>query len=199
VNFQLEAGSRTALVGGIGSGKSLLLDVLYGLREPRQGYVEVDGRDLREIRLGDLRSQVALVREPQIFEGTVIENLQLGDAGMTLDQARTALSQVGLLDRVMNLPEGLQTRLSTGGPPLSPGRRVQLELARGLAHQPRLLILDECLDWLDDLDERDALLDFLFDPRRGWTLIVATRSQEILDRCSRILEIRKSSVVEVRG
>ncbi|MBI4891347.1 MAG: ATP-binding cassette domain-containing protein [Acidobacteria bacterium] len=198
INVQLEANARVALVGGIGTGKSALLDVLYGLREPRQGYVEIDGRDLREVKLGELRSQVALVREPEIFEGTVLENLQLGNVSMTLEQARQALEQVGLLDRVMKLPNGMQTQLSTGGLPLSPGRRVQLEIARALAHEPRLLILDECLDWLDDLEERDALLDFLFDPARGWTLIVASHSGELLARCSRVLEIKKNTVVEVQ-
>lgn len=198
VNLELEGGARVALVGGTGSGKSTLLDLLYGLKQPQGGYVEIDGRDYREVKLGDLRNQIGLVRDPQIFEGTILENLQLGDAGMTVEEASAALEQVGLLDSVLRLPEGLGTKLATGGLPLSPGQRVQLELARALAHSPRLLILDECLDWLDALPERDALLDFLFDRKRGWTLVVVSHTADILRRCDRVYEVQKQNLTEVK-
>jgi ABC-type bacteriocin/lantibiotic exporter with double-glycine peptidase domain len=194
VNLELEAGARVALVGGTGSGKSTLLDLLYGLKQPHSGYVEIDGRDCRDVKLTDLRNQVGLVREPQIFEGAILENLQLGDAAMTVEQASAALAQVGLLDSVLRLPGGLGTKLSTGGLPLSPGQRVQLEVARALAHHPRLLILDECLDWLDDLPQRGAVIDFLFDRRRGWTLIVVTHAQDILERCDRVYQVQSQKV-----
>jgi ABC-type bacteriocin/lantibiotic exporter with double-glycine peptidase domain len=96
------------------------------------------------------------------------------------------------------LPEGLGTKLATGGLPLSPGQRVQLELARALAHSPRLLILDECLDWLDALPEREELLDFLFDRKRGWTLMVVSHTADILGRCDRVYEVRNQNVTEVQ-
>lgn len=198
VNLELPAGARVALVGGTGSGKSTLLDVLYGLKQPSAGYVELDGRDFRDVRLGDLRDQIGLVREPQIFEGTILENLRLGDAGMTVEAASEALEQVRLLDSVLRLPEGLSTKLQTGGLPLSPGQRVQLEVARALAHHPRLLILDECLDWLDDLPEREAVLDFLFSQEREWTLVVVSHSSDILGRCERVFGVEKRRVEEVR-
>jgi ABC-type bacteriocin/lantibiotic exporter with double-glycine peptidase domain len=107
--------ARVALLGGTGSGKSTLLDLLYGLRLPESGYVTIDGQDLREVRLGDLRSQVALVREPQIFEGTIGENLQLGDADIGREKAQAALEQARLTESVMRLPEGMGTMLAAGG------------------------------------------------------------------------------------
>jgi len=198
VSVHLEAGSRTAVVGGTGSGKSTLLDVLYGLRTPHEGVVEFDGRDLRDIRLGDLRSQIALVRHPEIFEGSVLENLRLGDENLDTLDARAALEQASLLDSVSQLPDGINTHLRTGGLPLSPGQRVQLELARALVHKPRLLILDECVDLLDGLPERDILLDFLFDPNRQWTLIIVSHSQDVLDRCQAVYELRNRTLVEVK-
>lgn len=196
VQLRLDAGARAALVGGTGSGKSVLLDLLYGLRSPYEGVLEMDGRDVRDIRLGELRSQVALVRHPEIFEGTILENLRLGDEDLDSMAAREALEQVGLLASVTQLPDGLHTELISGGLPLSPGRRVQLELARALLHRPRLLILDECVDLLDDLPERGALLDFLFDEARPWTLIIVSHSLDVLDRCQAIYRIQDRRLVE---
>jgi ABC-type bacteriocin/lantibiotic exporter with double-glycine peptidase domain len=196
--IKIVAGARVGLVGSTGAGKSTLLDALYGLRTPIEGVVEFDGRDLRDVKLGDLRSQISLVREPQIFDGTILENLRLGSDALDSQGARLALEQVGLLKRVTGLPDGLHTQLSTGGAPLSHGQRVQLEIARALVHKPRLMVLDECLEALDDLPERGMLLDHLFDKKAPWTLIVATQSADILSRCSRVFEVKNHMVKEVQ-
>lgn len=198
VTLEAEAGARIGLVGSTGSGKSTLLDVLYALRLPSRGRVEIDGRDYRELRLDDLRDQIALVREPQIFEGTVLDNLRLGLEELSTERAREALEEVGLLEHVLRLAGGIHTRLSTGGAPLSAGQAIQLELARALAHEPRVLVLDECLDWLEDLPERSRLLDLVFGRRERWTVIVASHNEEILKRCDRVYEIREERVIEVR-
>jgi ABC-type bacteriocin/lantibiotic exporter with double-glycine peptidase domain len=197
-NLEVEAGARIGLLGATGSGKSTLLDTLYGLRPPSGGRIEIDGRDYRELRLDDLRDQIALVREPQIFEGTLLENLRLGREELTVERAREVLEEAGLLEHVLRFSNGLQTRLATGGAPLSSGQAVQLELARALAHEPRLLVLDECLDWLEDLPERGRLLDLVFRPRGRWTVIVASHNEEILRRCDRVYEIRNRKLVEVK-
>lgn len=198
VTLEAEAGARIGLVGSTGSGKSTLLDVLYALRLPSRGRVEIDGRDYRELRLDDLRDQIALVREPQIFEGTVLDNLRLGREELSTERAREALEEVGLLEHVLRLAGGIHTRLSTGGAPLSAGQAIQLELARALAHEPRVLVLDECLDWLEDLPERSRLLDLVFGRRERWTVIVASHNEEILKRCDRVYEIREERLMEVR-
>ncbi|MFZ5926548.1 MAG: peptidase domain-containing ABC transporter [Acidobacteriota bacterium] len=198
VTLEAEAGARIGLVGSTGSGKSTLLDVLYALRLPSRGLVEIDGRDYRELRLDDLRDQIALVREPQIFEGTVLDNLRLGREELSTERAREALEEVGLLEHVLRLAGGIHTRLSTGGAPLSAGQAIQLELARALAHEPRVLVLDECLDWLEDLPERSRLLDLVFGRRERWTVIVASHNEEILKRCDRVYEIREERLMEVR-
>jgi len=198
VNLDVEAGARIGLLGATGSGKSTLLDALYALRPPPGGRVEIDGRDYRELRLDDLRDQIAMVREPQIFEGTLLENLRLGREELPSERARQVLEEVGLMEHVLRLPDGIRTRLATGGAPLSSGQAVQLELARALAHEPRLLILDECLDWLEDLPERGRLLDLVFRPRERWTVIVASHNEEILRRCDRVYEIRNRNLAEMK-
>lgn len=189
VNWEIPAGARVGLVGATGSGKSTLLDLIYSLREPSEGFIEIDGRDYRDVNLGDLRQQIAIVRQPEIFEGSLLDNLRLGRAEMDSAEARAALSQVGLLEDVLAFPEGIHTQMSTGGQPLSPGQRVQLEIARALARRPRILILDECLDHLDDLPEREQLFNRLFDREVPWTLIVTSQNPEILGRCDSVYEL----------
>ncbi len=197
VNLAAAAGERIGLIGSTGSGKSTLLDTVYALRQPAQGRLEIDGRDYRELSLDDLRDQIALVREPQIFEGSILENLRLGREDLSTDRAREALEEVGLLDHVLKMPEGVNTRVATGGAPLSAGQSIQLELARALAHEPRVLVLDECLDWLEDLPERSRLLDLVFRPRDRWTVIVASHNEEVLRRCDRVYEIADGCLKEV--
>jgi ABC-type bacteriocin/lantibiotic exporter with double-glycine peptidase domain len=195
-NLDLPAGSRIGLAGATGKGKSTILDVMYGLREPESGFLELDGRDYRDIRLSDLRAQVTLVRQPEIFEGSLLDNLRLGLENCDSVMAKEALDKVGLLQSVLELPDGIHTRLSSGGQPLSPGQCVQLELARGLLHNPRLLIIDESLDYLDDLPQKDRLLKVLFSPKAPWTLLVVSQDPSILARCERVYAIRNHKIIE---
>jgi ATP-binding cassette subfamily B protein len=172
------------------------VDVLYGLREPASGVLEIDGHDSRDVSLADLRNHIKLVRTPELFEGTILENLRAAAPEVDTAEARATLARVGLLDDVAAFADGLHTKLSTGGQPLSPGQSRQLEIARAILASPRLLILDEALDHLDDLPERGRLLDCLFDPSAGWTLVVVSEDREILERCERVFRIRNGNLVE---
>ena len=183
VNWLIPAGCRMGLIANSGAGKSTVLDVIYSLRPPQSGLIEFDGRDTRDLKLEDLRGQVALVRHPEVFQGTVVDNVRLGDATLTLEDVRAALRLAGLLDDVQALPAGLQTELITNGLPLSHGQLIRLMLARAVASRPRLLILDEILDPIDDLVERSRLVDRLFDRQNPWTLIVTSQRAAVLDRC----------------
>lgn len=186
VHWQVPAGKRVALIG---NGKSTFFDVLYGLREPQSGYVEVDSSDTREIRKIDLRSQIMLVREPEIFHGTLADNLRLASQDLTSAEMRHTLSSIGLLDEIQALPQGLQTELQTGGAPLSPGQSVRLMIARAALAHPRVLILDECLDTIDSPEHRKQILEFLFSEQHSWTLLVASRDQDILRRCDDVYSL----------
>jgi putative ABC transport system ATP-binding protein len=195
VNFEIPAGGRVGIVGPTGCGKSTLLDLIYALREPAEGLIEIDGLDYRDVRLNELRSQIALVRQPEIFEGTILDNLRLGlEHQLDIAQAREALAEVGLIEDVVAFPQGIQTPLSTGGQPLSPGQRVQLEIARAILRRPRVLILDECLDHLDDLPGREELYNRLFGRDMPWTLIVTSQNPEILGRCDSVFEMSDRKV-----
>ncbi|MCK5942012.1 MAG: ABC transporter ATP-binding protein, partial [Planctomycetes bacterium] len=118
LSLRVEPGERVALTGPAGGDSSLLLDVLYGLRSPAAGVVSVDGLDLRQLRLDRTRDEFALVHGTEIVEGTIIDNLRFGRESASPTAVRDALRDVGLWDEVLALPQGLETRLATGGQPL---------------------------------------------------------------------------------
>lgn len=186
--FTITPGSRAAIVGPHGSGASSLLDILFGLRQPLEGHVSIDGLDLRSWYLEALRESVMLLRRDEIVDGSVIENLRLGRVDVGLDEIRSALERVGLLDVLLHRPEGLNLRLKVGGAPLSGNQRTRLLLARALVQRPRLLLIDELFDSLDD--ESFKLLETaILDPSLTWTVILATRDHDVTKRCDQIIEL----------
>ncbi len=186
LNCEVQPGDRLAVTG---TGKTTLFDLLYGLREPSGGVIELDRRDLRELDRAALRAHVALVRGAEIFNGTVADNLRLADARLSSAEMREALDRVGLLETIQAMPDGLQTRLTTGGPQLSKGEAIRLTLARAMLSSPRLLLVDECLDGIDDATLRSTVVRALFDERRNWTVLIATRNADVAGLCHRVLDL----------
>ncbi|WP_309895750.1 ATP-binding cassette domain-containing protein [Archangium sp.] len=197
LTLAVAAGSRVAVVGSHGAGKSLLASLALGLRTPTQGAVELDGVDLREVRLEEVRSRTALVRGIELFEGTLLDNVRVGRESLTPHEVREALATVGLLEEVAALPEGLQTHLSGVHQPLSTGQAQRLMLARALAGRPRLLVLDEALDSLD-ANVRMQVLDTVLAPGAPWTVLLTTHVPELAARCERVLRLEGGRLEEVR-
>ncbi|MBY0524699.1 MAG: ATP-binding cassette domain-containing protein [Gemmataceae bacterium] len=187
-NWAVKAGERVAIVGPFGSGKTTLMELLVGLREPVQGNIELDGVDLRDIHLDTLREQVGTVMGYEIFKATVVENVRVGRLNVSLADVRAALARAGLLEDVLALPRGLQTPLAPNGAPLSNKQARRLMLARAIAVRPRLLVLDELLDSLDD-PIRNVVMDGLFDRQAPWTLLVATYHPDVMARCDRRISL----------
>lgn len=189
-NLTLEAGERVALLGPNGAGKSTLVDLLFGLRAPTHGRIEIDGTDLRDLRLESLREHTAVVKGIEVFEGTVLENIRMGRDELSLGDVQHALRAVDLLEEILALPEGLQTQLGTGGAPLSLGQAERLMLARAIAGQPRLLVLDEVLDDMDE-EVRQAVLPAILGREARWTLLVITHSQYVARLCDRAVRMER--------
>lgn len=192
LTVRVTAGERVALTGAAGGNASLLLDVLFGLREPVAGHVTVDGLDLRQLRLDQTRDEFALVHGTEIVEGTVLDNLRFGRQGIDAVAIRDALRDVGLWDEILSLPEGLETTLMTGGRPLSPSQASRLMLARAILSEPRLLLLDGALDMLTP-DLRRRVIAHLFDARHGWTLLVASNQDDVIAACDRSIDCEPTS------
>jgi putative ABC transport system ATP-binding protein len=197
IDLDVPAGGRVGIRGPDGSGKSTLLDLLYGLREPLQGWVEIDGVDVRALSLQALRGGVALVRGVEIFEGTIAENVRMGRAGMGPPEVGRALAQIGLLEEIRALPEGTETILRTGGAPLSLGQARRLMLARAIAARPGLLLPDEALENLHPT--HIETLGALFSEEAPWTVLVVGENPAVLAHCTHIVELTRGVVQEPGG
>ena len=195
IDWEIPAGSRIGLTGHTGGGKSTLLDILFGLRAPLTGALEIDETDSRVVSLADWRTSAGLVRNPEVFEGTVAENLRLGHLDLATNDLRDGLRLAGLWEAVQALPEGLETRLTSTGRPLSQGQMVRLMLARAIVHQPRLLLIDEALDLIEDPSECARLVDGLVDRRNPWTVVISTRRPEVLQRCDVVFSLEAGKLI----
>jgi ABC-type multidrug transport system fused ATPase/permease subunit len=150
IDLELTPGERIAVVGPSGAGKSTLGRLLAGIHPPRTGRVDVGGVRLVDLRLDDLRREVALVTQEQhVFVGTLADNLRLAHVGATDEQLHEVLAAVDALDWALALPDGLETVVGTGGYPLTPPQQQQVALARLVLADPHTLVLDEATSLLD--------------------------------------------------
>ena len=171
-----------------GSGKSMLVDLLCALRSPDTGRIEIDGVDARELRLDSLRENLFCIREPEVFSGSVFENLQVARHTATTEEMTAALDRVGLLGEVRALPDGIDTRLSTDGVPLSRSQMARLMFARAFVAAPSFVAIDGELPFVEG-EAREELLNALFDEERAFTLLVVSDRPDVLERCDRVVEL----------
>ena len=148
----------------------------------------MNGLDVRSWDLGALHAHTMLLREGDLIAGTIADNLRLGLRGVTIAQMQEAIERVGLGEVVRSMPDGLETRLITGGLPLTGRRRIRLLIARALVARPRLLLVDELLDGLDE-STTAQLCEVLKDPAHAWTLIVSTRDLRVAERIGRRIDL----------
>jgi ABC-type bacteriocin/lantibiotic exporter with double-glycine peptidase domain len=164
-----------------------LVDSLFGLDTPRAGVIEVDGHDIRDLTLPALRSRIALVRGPEVFPGTIFDNLRAANHDLSSEAAWETLERVGLYEDVKALPAGLQTPLLGDGSPLTRTQTVVLTIARAVASDPSVLVLDRTLDHLDP-HKSLGLLDQLIE-ERSFSLLLVSDDPRMHDRMDRHLHI----------
>ena len=189
-SLSLDRGDRTVILCGGSAGSSPLFDILYGLRTPESGHVEIEHADPRDLRPDILREAVALVRDVEVFDGTIAENVHLHRPGVSMTDVRSALFEVGLLDDVLHLSDGLDTEINASGNLLTATQLRLLMLARAVAGKPRFLLIDGLLDPLSD-DQLRMTAEMLLGSSFDWTLLVATNRSDV----ARLF----ASVVDVRG
>ena len=186
VNGSIAAGALVAVTGPAGSGKSVLLDLLYGLRNPAGGHIAVGGYDPKEIRPETLRERVALVRPDLFLSGPLVENIHLHRAEVGAAQVRDALIDVGLIDDMRLFPEGINTPLTQQGIPLTTSQQQQVLLARALSGSPNLLLIDTSLDFLPQ-ETIAELIPML--RAKEMTVLVATNRPDVIQLCDESLEL----------
>ncbi len=192
MDCEIAAGERVAVGGTSGSGKSTLLQLLYGLRTPAHGFIQFDSVDMRQINLADLRSQIALVHHLDLLAGSILENVRWGRNELTISEVSAALAAVGLLDTVLRLPAGIDTRLNPDGNPLAGSQARAITIARAIAGKPRLLMVDGALDELEDALQKQVTKT-LFDPKASWTLLVVTNVDSIRKCCANDLRLNAAA------
>jgi ATP-binding cassette subfamily B protein len=179
--LSIEAGRSLALVGPSGAGKSTVFELLQRFYDPQQGRITLDGRDIRELGLKQLREHIALVpQQPALFTGDVRYNIAYGRPGATEEQVIAAARSAHAHDFISQLPDGYNSHLGEQGVRLSGGQRQRIALARAILNDPKILLLDEATSALDTESEyhvQQALEELM---RGRTTVIIAHRLSTIL-------------------
>ena len=197
ISFYAKPGQTVALVGATGAGKSTLVSLVPRFHDPQSGQVLLDGRDLRELSLAFVRSQVALVlQEALVFHGTVWENIAYGLVGAGRDEAIGAAQRVGIHDLIERLPDGYDTLVGERGATLSGGQRQCISIARAMLRNAPIVILDEPTSGLDAFIERRIVEAFRHLTAGRTTLIIAHRLATIA-RADSILVLDHGRVVQM--
>ncbi len=172
INIVVQPGEFVAVMGSSGAGKSTLLRLILGLVQPQAGTVSLDGVNLRQFDPAAARAAIGYVpQSATFFEGSIVQNMRLAAPGVPLSDIRSALTEVGALDLIEQLPDGLDTQMSDANHSnLSEGLMQSLALARALLRQPRLLLLDEPAQALDP--KLDAALMATLKSLKGKTTII---------------------------
>lgn len=188
-NLTIPAGSLTTILGPSGAGKSTLADLLVRFLDPVSGRITIDGADVRELSLSDLRARVLLVDQaPFLFNASIAQNIAFARPAATPDEIAAAASAAGLDTLIARLPEGLATRTGERGLALSAGERHRIAIARALLRQPDVLILDEPTAALDEETERVVALGL----RRALphaTLIVITHKPALAEMADHVIRL----------
>jgi ATP-binding cassette subfamily B protein len=197
VSFRIVEGETIAIVGHTGAGKTTLTSLLLRFYDVQRGAIRIGGIDIREFDIADLRRRFGVVlQDPYLFTGTVESNIRLGTTGISDEDLRTAAAQVNLLDFIDELPERFAAPVRERGTGFSTGQKQLISFARALAHNPRILILDEATSSVDtdtELRIREALNRLV---ANRTSLIIAHRLSTI-QRADRILVMHKAQLREM--
>ena len=196
LDLEVAAGEIVALVGPSGAGKSTLVNLLPRFFDPVEGRLEIDGIDIRELRLANLRSLIGLVtQETVLFNDSVRANIAYGRADLPLERVREAAAAAYADEFVMELPQGYDTVIGEGGLRLSGGQRQRLAIARALLKNAPILILDEATSHLDT--ESEALVQkALYNLMQGRTTLVIAHRLSTVQKADRIVVLEAGRIVE---
>jgi len=196
VSLTIPAGECVAIVGASGGGKSTIADLLVRQLDPTAGRIRLDGRDLRELRLADVRRHVVVVeQDPFIFHTSVAENIRYARPDADAADVDAAARAAGLADLIDRLPQGIDTPVGERGRALSAGERQRLAIARAFLADPAVLVLDEATGSVDPAMEAQVVSGYEA-VMRGRTTIVISHRLEPARRAGRVVVLDRGRIVE---
>jgi len=196
LDLVIPAGTRLAVMGESGSGKSTLAKLAIRLYDPTQGRVTIDGVDLRDFDLKELRKHISYVaQESVVFSGTIGQNIRYGTDQANHNDVTLAAQHAQIHDFIVNLPERYRTLTHERGLTLSGGQKQRVNLARALLQQPKFLVLDDCTSALDA--ETEARLVHAFEHSlRSRTVMLITHRVSIASKCDQVVYMENGRIVE---
>lgn len=197
VSFALEPNETVAIVGHTGAGKTTLISLLLRFYDVQKGAIKIDGVDIREMDLTELRRRFGVVlQDPFLFTGTVEANIRLGSSWIQDESVEKAAEEVNVADFIRSLPDGFKSKVRERGSTMSTGQKQLISFARALAHNPKILILDEATSSVDTETEfrvREALTKMV----EGRTSLVIAHRLSTVQRADKIVVMHKSRVREM--
>lgn len=196
INLTIRYKNLVGVVGRSGSGKSTLLKLIARLYDPSSGEILIDGQDIKKVRLGSLRSQIAIVpQSPIIFSGTIRENIVLAKPEVTDEEIKEACIHADALKFIEKMEKGFDTHLGQGGITLSGGQIQRVAIARAIIKKPKILLLDEPSSALDAESEY-AIMNTLFYLKKYMTIIIVGHHLKAMNKADRIIVMDNGKVIE---
>ncbi len=197
VSFAIEPGETAAIVGHTGAGKTTMISLLLRFYDVQKGAIRIDGVDIKDMDLMELRRRFGVVlQDPFLFTGTIGGNIRLGTERITEQDVERAAEEVNLADFVRTLPGGFKEEVQERGSTLSTGQKQLISFARALAHEPRILVLDEATSSVDTETEfrvRDALGRMV----EGRTSLIIAHRLSTIQRADKIIVMHKGQLREM--
>ncbi|MCP4170363.1 MAG: ABC transporter ATP-binding protein [Fuerstiella sp.] len=197
VRLKVSFGEVVAVVGGNGSGKSTMISLLPRLIDPAIGTVRIDGVDIRDLSLKDLRKQIGLVtQDTMLFDDTIYNNVLYGNPQATATEIESAIKQAHAAEFISLLPQGLSTRVGAKGQKLSGGQKQRISLARAIVRNPSILVLDEATSAIDAESEA-VIYEVLREFSKGRTVFIISHviSQHFVDLIDRVVVLEAGQIV----
>jgi ATP-binding cassette subfamily B protein len=196
ISFTVHAGQMCAIVGASGAGKSTLADLLLRFYNVDSGLITIDGTDLRNLRLEDLRRQVAMVEQtPYFFHASIRENIAYGRPQASLDEIRGCAAAAAIDSFIQSLPQGYDTTIGERGVTLSVGERQRIAMARALLRDPSVLVLDEPTSALDPTSEAAVTGEWM-NVLRGRTSILITHRMSLVEMADTVVVLEGGRIIE---
>ncbi len=197
IDLEVQPGEMIGLVGSSGAGKTTLINLLMRFYDPTEGSIEIDGVDLRRIKVDDFRRQVGVVlQESYLFPGSIKDNIAYGRPDATLEEIIQAARAANAHHFIVNFPDGYDTYVGERGQRLSGGERQRIAIARAILHNPKILILDEATASVDTETER-MIQDALDKLVSGRTVFAIAHRLSTLRNADRLVVLDKGRIAEV--